>query len=97
MTVSEEAKEIRNEVARLRPRRGRKYKRAFRERVIAWHERAAESGMQAGERQRSCGLSLRADREVARGRAADRCDDGSVARSAAPDLDDDAPAGCVAR
>ena len=58
MTLSEEAKEVRNEVARLRPKRGRKYTRTFRQRVVDWYRRATESGMLASECMHALGLSL---------------------------------------
>jgi hypothetical protein len=45
MTINEEAKQIRAEVAALNPGRGRKYTKALRERVLAWRERALEEGM----------------------------------------------------
>ena len=45
MTFSEEAKQLRIEVARLRPGRGRKYTPALRRRIVAWGERAKASGM----------------------------------------------------
>lgn len=45
MTFSEEAKQLRIEVARLRPGRGRKYTPALRRRIVAWVERAKASGM----------------------------------------------------
>jgi transposase-like protein len=45
MTLSDEAKQLRMEVARLRPGRGRKYTPALRRRIVAWVERAKESGM----------------------------------------------------
>src|SRR5262245_44357429 len=58
MTVSEEAKEIRSEVARLKPKRGRKYKQVFRRRVVDWYARALDSGMLAGDCVQATGLSL---------------------------------------
>jgi hypothetical protein len=58
MTLSEEAKEIRSEVARLRPKRGRKYKREFRQRVVDWYARAQESGMLASDCMHAVGLSI---------------------------------------
>jgi len=45
MTLSDEAKQLRIEVARLRPGRGRKYTPALRRRIVAWVERAKQSGM----------------------------------------------------
>lgn len=45
MTFTEEAKQLRIEVARLRPGRGRKYTPALRRRIVAWVERAKASGM----------------------------------------------------
>lgn len=58
MTLIEEAKEIRTEVSRLRPKRGRKYKRLFRRQVVDWYSRAQDSGMLAVECMQALGLSL---------------------------------------
>lgn len=58
MTLTEEAKEIRNEVSRLRTKRGRKYKRLFRRQVVDWYSRALDSGMLAAECMQALGLSL---------------------------------------
>ena len=45
MTFSEEAKQLRIEVAKLRPGKGRKYTPALRRRIVAWVESAKASGM----------------------------------------------------
>jgi len=57
MTLSKEADEIRSEVATLRKGPGRKYTRAMRERVLAWMERALESGMDMMECSRALGIA----------------------------------------
>jgi hypothetical protein len=54
MTLSDEAKQIRIEVARLRPGRGRKYSVALRRRILAWVVRAKETGMLEND----CGNAL---------------------------------------
>jgi len=45
MTLSEETKQIRIEVAKIRPGRGRKYTAVLRRRILSWVDRAKESGM----------------------------------------------------
>jgi transposase len=56
MTVVEEAKQIRIEVARLRPGRGRKYEVGLRRRIMAWLERAKQSGMLEVDCSRALGV-----------------------------------------
>ncbi len=57
MTVSDEAKQIRDEVAKIRPGRGRKYTRAFQQRVLMWFERARKT-MFESECSKAIGISL---------------------------------------
>jgi hypothetical protein len=56
MTVVQEAKQIRIEVARLRPGRGRKYELGLRRRIMAWLARAKQSGMLEVECSRELGV-----------------------------------------
>ncbi|HEX4352665.1 MAG TPA: hypothetical protein VHZ95_07125 [Polyangiales bacterium] len=72
MTIHEEAKQIRAEVAALKPGRGRKYTKALRGRVLAWMARAREDGMFEIEASHSIGVPLtriegwrKAERELA--------------------------------
>lgn len=58
MTLNEEAKQIRAEVAALNPGRGRKYTKALRERVLAYMERAREDGVFETEASKLCGVPL---------------------------------------
>ena len=44
-TLSDEAKQLRLEVIRMRPGRGRKYSPPLRRRILAWVERAKRTGM----------------------------------------------------
>ena len=57
MTLNEEAKQIRAEVSALNPGRGRKYPKAFRERVLRWMERAQEEGLLQSEAVTAIGVS----------------------------------------
>jgi hypothetical protein len=57
MTISDEAKQIRDEVAKVRPGRGRKYTRAFQERVVAWYERAQKT-MHVSECSKAIGIPV---------------------------------------
>jgi hypothetical protein len=45
MTIIDEGKKLRSEVARLRPGRGRKYDLGVRRRIMSWVERAKQTGM----------------------------------------------------
>jgi hypothetical protein len=58
MTLNEEAKQIRAEVAALNPGRGRKYTKALRERVLTYMERAREDGMFETEASKAVGVPL---------------------------------------
>ena len=58
MTLTDEAKAIRNEVQQLKPGRGRKFTKAMRRRILDWYERAKESGMLLGEVPRLLGVKL---------------------------------------
>jgi hypothetical protein len=58
MTLNEEAKQIRAEVAALNPGRGRKYTKALRERVLTYMERAREDGMFETEASKALGVPL---------------------------------------
>ncbi len=57
-TTTDEAKEIRDEIAKLRPGPGRKYGPALRRRVVEWYRRAVEAGIELGEVQRLIGVPL---------------------------------------
>lgn len=59
MTVTEEAKKIRSEVAQLSPGRGRKYTRNLKRRIVSWFERAVGSGMFETECSLAIGVPLR--------------------------------------
>ena len=56
MTILDEGKQIRSEVARLRPGRGRKYDIGLRRRIVAWVERAKQAGMLEVECSRAVGV-----------------------------------------
>ena len=58
MTLTREATEIRSEVEALRKGPGRKYTKAMRERVVAWLERAQESGVREAEWQEALGIPI---------------------------------------
>lgn len=45
MTILDEAKQIRNEIARLRPDKRRRYPPGLKARIMDWHARATASGM----------------------------------------------------
>lgn len=58
MRLNEEAKQIRIEVARLRPGRGRKYTRALRRRILVWVENAKQSGMNESDCAEALGIPM---------------------------------------
>jgi hypothetical protein len=45
MTLQDEARQLRSEIARLRPDRRRRYSEPLRRRILDWVERAEASGM----------------------------------------------------
>ena len=58
MTLRQEASEIRSEVQALRKGPGRKYTKAFRERVLSWIRRAVEDGMWECDWMEALGIPL---------------------------------------
>jgi hypothetical protein len=54
MTITDEAKELRAEVSKLRPDKRRRYGDALTERILAWVERAVAGGMTES----ACGHTL---------------------------------------
>jgi hypothetical protein len=58
MTLSKEANEIRSVVQSLRKGPGRKYSKAFRERVLSWMKRALDDGMRETECMKALGIPL---------------------------------------
>jgi hypothetical protein len=57
MELNEEAKQLRAEVSALNPGRGRKYPKAFRERVLRWMERSQEEDLLQSEAVTAIGVS----------------------------------------
>jgi len=45
MTIDEEARQLRNEIRKLRPDKRRRYHAELQERILAWVRRATEGGM----------------------------------------------------
>lgn len=58
MRLNDEAKQIRIEVARLRPGRGRKYTRALRRRILMWVENAKQSGLNESDCSEALGIPM---------------------------------------
>jgi hypothetical protein len=56
MTISEEAKELRAEIAKLRPDKHRRYPEELRRRILAWVNRAEEVGMYPSECSEAIGV-----------------------------------------
>jgi hypothetical protein len=56
MNILEEAKLIRNEVAKLRPDKRRRYPDELRARILEWVARATESGLLESECSRAIGV-----------------------------------------
>lgn len=56
MTIQEEGKQIRSEVAKLRPDRHRRYSEGLQRRILDWAQRANEAGLADVECARAVGL-----------------------------------------
>ncbi len=56
MTITEEARELRARLVKLRPGRGKRYPPLLRQRVLDWVERAKESGLLEYDCQKLLGI-----------------------------------------
>ena len=56
MTITEEARDLRGRLVKLRPGRGKRYPPLLRQRVLDWVERAKESGLLEYDCQKLLGI-----------------------------------------
>jgi hypothetical protein len=58
MTITDEGKQLRSEIAKLRPDKRRRYSAALRARILDWVGRAAASGMLESECSKAIGVKV---------------------------------------